>query len=68
MNPKIRKYLAEIGRKGGAAGKGDPARITLNRELAARPRRRLCSVCGQMHFKTGKQCDVKPIAFGQPKE
>lgn len=34
MNSAVRKYLQEIGRKGGKAAKGSPARIEANRRAA----------------------------------
>jgi DNA-directed RNA polymerase specialized sigma24 family protein len=34
VDPAVKKYLAEIGRKGGHAGKGSPRRIQANRRAA----------------------------------
>lgn len=34
MNPEVRAYMAEIGRKGGKAGKGTPKRAEVARKAA----------------------------------
>jgi len=36
MNEVVRAYMRRIGRKGGRAGKGSPARIEANRRTAAK--------------------------------